>query len=382
MRIGIIGGGAAGLFSAICLKMNNPNFEVTILEKQSKVGKKILSTGNGKCNISNLNATEKDYNNSNVFYALNKFSSKDTIDYFRKLGLIIKTDTEGRCYPYSEKATTVLDVLMDNINLLNIKIITDFDVTHIKNLDEFLVYSRDFGLKHFDYLIVSTGGKSGINFINDSYNFLEDLGHKVLPTSPGLVALKIKEKIKSLSGIRSKALVKLLRDNKLIYKTVGEVLYKDDGLSGIAIMEVSRYAKANDVLSLDLIYDQDISSISEFLSNKNNIYGLLPKMVASEVLKRNGNIINTLKNFNFVVKETYGFETAQVTMGGVSFKEVHPITFQSLIVPKMYIIGEVLDVDGNCGGYNLQFAWSSAYCAALDILEKEERKNETNEFTK
>ena len=255
MRVGIIGGGAAGLFSAIHLKLMNPNFEVTILERDSRVGKKILATGNGKCNITNLKASEKDYNDSKVLYALNNFSVFDTINYFKKLGLMIKFDSEGRCYPYSEKATTVLDVFMNMINRLKINICTNYEVVHVKAYDDFMVYSRDYGLKHFDYLIVSTGGKSGINFNNESYNFLEYLGHTVTNLYPGLVPLKTKEKLKNLSGIRSKAKVKLLREQKLIFNTTGEVLYKEEGLSGISIMEVSRHALPGDVISLDLVYD-------------------------------------------------------------------------------------------------------------------------------
>lgn len=376
MRVGIIGGGAAGLFSAIHLKLMNPNFEVTILERDSRVGKKILATGNGKCNITNLGASEKDYNDSKVLYALNNFSVFDTINYFKKLGLMIKFDSEGRCYPYSEKATTVLDVLMNMINRLKINICTNYEVVHVKAYDDFMVYSRDYGLKHFDYLIVSTGGKSGINFNNESYNFLEYLGHTVTNLYPGLVPLKTKEKLKNLSGIRSKAKVKLLREQKLIFNTTGEVLYKEEGLSGISIMEVSRHALPGDVISLDLVYDLSDEEVTNFLKNEKNIFGLLPKMVATEVTKRGNNLLYTLRNFSFVVEDTYGFMNSQVTKGGVSFKEVNPITFESLIVPKMYIIGEVLDVDGNSGGYNLQFAWSSAYSAAKNIIEKEVERYE------
>lgn len=375
MRIGIIGGGAAGIFSAIHLKRYNPALKVTILEKQERVGKKILSTGNGKCNITNINASESDYNTSKVSYALNKFKVLETIDYFKELGLLIKADNEGRCYPYSEKATTVVDVLVDNLNKLGVNVITGFDVVNIKANDEFMVYSKDYGLKHFDYLILATGGNSGITFQNESYKFIKQLGHTITNISPVLVALKTKENLKKLSGIRSKAKVKLFRNNKVIYETIGEVLYKDDGLSGIAIMEVSRFSEISDIISLDLVYDLNDFQLEEFLKDETNLYGLLPKMVANEVKNRAGNLVFNLRNFSFKVKDSYGYMNSQVTKGGVSIDEINPLTFESLKVANLYIVGEVLDVDGNCGGYNLQFAWSSGFSAAVDILNKEEGKN-------
>ena len=375
MKIGIIGGGAAGLFAAIAIKRKLSSVEVTILERQSKIGKKILSTGNGKCNISNLNASYKNYNNPLVDYALSEFDSKKCLDYFMELGLMTKSDEEGRCYPYSEKATSVVDVLVNNVEKLGIKVVTDFEVVHIKNLVNFYVYSKTYGLLHFDYLVVATGGKSGINFNNDSYRFLKDLGHTITELKPVLVPIMTKENNKSLSGIRVKANVRLLRDNKLVFQTSGEVLFKDDGLSGISILEVSRHSLPGDKISLDLVSDINEDVLKTFLSDEEKLFGLVPKMVALEIIKRGKDYLKTVRDFSFTVKESYGFDNAQVTKGGVSMYEVNPITYESTIIPRLYLIGEVLDVDGDCGGYNLQFAWSSAYMAAKDIIKNVEEKN-------
>lgn len=375
MKIGIIGGGAAGLFSAIAIKKKLGNVEVTILERQSRIGKKILSTGNGKCNISNIDASYRNYNNPLVDYALSEFDSKKTLDYFFELGLMTKCDDEGRCYPYSEKASTVVDVLVKNIEELGIKVITDFEVVHIKNLTNFYVYSKDYCLLHFDYIIVATGGKSGITFENNSYKFLKDLGHTITELKPVLVPIKTVENNKPLSGIRVKAKVRLIRNNKIVFETSGEILFKDDGLSGISMLEVSRHCQPKDKISLDLVSDIDDDILRGFLKKEENIYGLVPKMVAIEVLKRGKDYLKTLRDFSFTVKDVYGFDNAQVTKGGVSMNEVNPITFESIIIKRLYLIGEVLDVDGDCGGYNLQFAWSSAYMAARDIVKNVEEQN-------
>jgi predicted Rossmann fold flavoprotein len=375
-KVVIIGGGASGIFCAIAIKMNSKEeVSVTILEAQNRIGKKILVTGNGKCNLTNLDINESHYNTDLVHWAIDTFDPQTCVKYFEGLGLMTRVDEAGRVYPYSEKATTVLDVLMRELERLDIQVITEYEVSHIKKTDLFLVYSKDYRVLNFDYLVMATGGVANINFENAGYKILSDLGHSLTDLSPGLVALKTKENLKPLSGIRVKAKATIINNNQVLASTVGEILFKENGLSGIAIFELSRFHVKGCKVVLDLAYDKSESEIQTFLSKNSNLEdglnGMFPKMISQDILKRNGKkVVEVIKNYEFNVIDTYGFNNAQITVGGINNKEVNPFTYESFIIKDLYVIGEVLDVDGTCGGYNLHFAWASGYLAALDISKK------------
>ena len=374
MKIAIVGGGASGLFCAINIKSKlKDKAEVTILERQNRVGKKILVTGNGKCNLTNLYLTYKDYNTGFVDAALQEFSPEDCVNYFKDLGIMTRVDEEGRVYPYSEKANSVLDCLLKRANELDIKIITEFEVSHIKKTDKFLVYTKEYRLINFDYLVMATGGKSAVNFENNSYNLITVFNHKITPLRPGLVALKAEENLKPLSGLRVKAKARIIDNSKVLAETVGEILFKDNGLSGIAIFELSRFYKPNCKVSLDLAYDKTDAELKEFLSKdvEDRLNGLFPKMIGLDLLKRNkDNLIAVIRNYDFNITGTYDYTNAQITVGGIDYHDMNPFTYESLLVKDLYVIGEVLDIDGACGGYNLHFAWASAYLCSKDICDK------------
>ena len=389
-KIAIVGGGASGIACAIKLKtLLGESASVTILEKLPRIGKKILMTGNGKCNISNINLSEGFYNSEVVGEVLKEFDFLKCKEFFEDIGLMLRVDEAGRVYPYSEKATTVLDTLLRKLNQLDVNIITNYDVGEIKKTDKFLVYSNDYQVYNFDYLVMATGGQASINGDYNGYELLERLGHTITNLRPGLVALKTKEDLKPLAGIRIKGRAKIIIDDKLVYETNGEILFKNEGLSGIAILELSRYFQPDAIISIDLVPDMSYRDLHKFfkpgIAIEDVIAGMFPKMVCIDILKKcnrvnEKNIIEVIKDYRFTVIDTYGFNNAQITVGGISINEINPFTLASLIVDDMYIIGEVADIDGTSGGYNLHYAWGSGVITANNIAriikESEEKKNE------
>jgi predicted Rossmann fold flavoprotein len=374
MRIAVVGGGAAGMLCAINIKSKlKDKVDVTILERQNRLGKKLLMTGNGKCNLTNMNITVEDYNTDFVYEAIKQFSPQNCIDLFCDLGLMTRIDEEGRVYPYSEKANSVLEVLLHAINKLKIEVITDYEVDHIKKTDQFLVYSKDYQVNNFDYLVIATGGKSALNFENNSYHLLEPFNHKVTALRPGLVALKTDVSLKALSGLRVKAKATIIKGQNVLHSTVGEILFKDHGLSGIAIFELSRFYEPGVYVSLDLAYNLTDEELETFLQEdlETRLNGLFPKMICLDLLKRyRDNIIEGIRNYQFKIVDTYDYDNAQITVGGIDYRDVNPFTYESLLVKGLYIIGEALNVDGTCGGFNLHFAWASATLCANDITSK------------
>lgn len=381
-KIAVIGGGASGILSAILIK-KHCKCDVTIFEKQNRILKKVLNTGNGMCNITNeqCNTTNNIlnyYNTDKIKGILDAFNVNKFKEVLDDLGLIIVSDDSGRYYPYSKKASSVIDVLLREIDRLNINVIVDREIVDIK---EGFSIRDNLGMWHnFDYIIVSCGGKSSINFENRMYDVLKKLGHAIVSTNASLVGFKTKENIKSLSGIRIKANVNLYKDKNIVASSLGEVQFKDDGISGICVMELSRfYDKGNYFIELDLMNEYNENDLKELIrkyykkyNNLNEcLVGMLPKMLANEIGKKCNDIdelIFMIKHFRLSILDTYGFKFSQVTRGGVSLGSVDINTLESKILKNLYICGEVLDVDGTCGGYNLHFAWASAYAVASNII--------------
>lgn len=373
-RIGIIGGGASGLLLSILLKKKLPNIEVMVFEALDKVGKKLLQTGNGKGNISNINIENICYNH-NIDLTL---SAKDLMALFQDLGLITKVDNEGRVYPYSERASSILDIFLLNIKKYNVNIVTNCSIDKVLYEDKYILYKNKDIIYSCDYLVLATGGKASINFFNVGYSIAKDFGHSITNLCPSLVALKTKEKTKSLAGIRVKCKASVYNDDALRESTIGEVLFKEDGLSGIAIFILSRhYIDKHTRIVLDLCPEKSQKELDDALLNANiqeSLIGYFPKMINYDLINRlnnsNKSIGYIIKNYDFTIIDTYGFKNAQVTRGGVALAEVNLNTNESLIQKNMYILGEALDIDGTCGGYNLHYAFTSAYNCYLDLCNK------------
>lgn len=367
----IIGGGASGVACAINLKKMMPNLEITILEQNDKILKKVLKTGNGKCNIGNRNITKEHYNNFSFFEKWVKCFDIDK--YFLDLGLIIKEDDFGRLYPHSESANSVVDVLRYEVERLKIEVITNFNVDKIRHDNDNYVVSGLFDIET-KVLVIASGSVAQAK--TNGYSLLEGLGHSITFLKAGLVPIKVKENVKPLQGIKIKCNARI-KEKKFCRS--GEILFKEDGISGILSLEMSRYVCENDKIILDLAPNLSLSFLENFLKKyktiddlKNLLNGILPKMLAQLIFKKSDNvkkISNKIKNFSLTVDDVYGFNSAQIVLGGVNLNEVNE-DFSSKKNKNLYMIGELLDIDGDCGGYNLYFAWLSAYICS-QMISKE-----------
>lgn len=349
----IVGGGASGVTCAINLKKKDPSLKVLLLEQNDKVLKKVLKTGNGKCNLSNKNIDGSHYHNYDAFK--DYFNKFDAGKYFLDLGLITKSDNQGRIYPYSEASSSVVNLLLYELEKEKIEVKCNYIVEKVERNDNYII-NGEYSSK---VLVIATGSNAQAK--TNGYELAKSLNHKITKLVPVLTPIKVKEDIKSLAGLKVKCNLKVNSFNRC-----GELLFKDDAISGILVLEASRYTKASDVISLDLVPDYSLSELKEYLIDDKEIKlnGLVPKMLVKKI---NGDI-GKLKDFRLTVDSLYGFSYSQITRGGVTVDELKE-TFESKINSNLYLIGEVVDVDGDCGGYNLNFAWLSGYFAAENIIK-------------
>lgn len=393
-HVAIIGGGASGIFSALHLKkLFNNQIDITIFEKNSRIGRKILASGNGKCNLSNQTLlVDNIYNNEFATKIYNEFPPIKLREYLDTLGLFTKLDQANRVYPQTESSNSVLDLMLLHLKNANVIIKTEETVLDIKKQNNKYLVSTKNTSDLFDYVIISTGSKasSKLGSNNEGYDILKKLNVNITPLKPGLVGIKTKKQdVSTLSGIRQKAIVKLYDNDKVIFEELGEVQFKDEGISGIVVMNASSIiarASSNVNMTLDLLpnYDKEelieklkyIQSLNKNISLKELSHGILPKMLANKIcdmLKDKLNIkefVNLSKNYPINVEGTYGFDNAQICVGGVDLKELNE-NLELKKHPNIYATGEVLDIDGLCGGYNLQFAFASGFVAANAIYQKE-----------
>lgn len=398
----IIGGGASGILAAIVARRNGA--QVTLLEKNPRIGKKILATGNGRCNYTNINTNQNAYNQPDfVFDALSQFTASDTIDFFEELGIAPKIEDFGKAYPLSEQASSIIDVFLYELEHLKIKILTERSVNLIeKKGDQFTVLCTNGETYHADKIIIATGGKAMPSTGSDGlgYPIARKLGHHVTPIFPALVKLKLESPyLKQLNGVKISSTVQLKNNHQVIQEETGDILFTAYGISGPTILDISRKAneylnqKINPTINVILLNKLSIEDIIQRFKKSLNkpvdfsLIGLVNKRLISALIKEAGiqkqnmlvselneeqldKLINLLFNWEFKVIGSKGFEDAQITAGGIDVSEVNPHTMESKIVKNLYFIGEVLDVDGLCGGYNLQWAWSSAYVAGKNASQR------------
>ena len=404
IKVGVIGGGPAGIVASICLKEKlHHSAEVILFEKKKQIGKKILASGNGKCNLSNKNIPTNDtYNHHFASLLFKKYDNQALKDDFLRWGLLTKDDASSRTYPITESSKSVLEILMRKLKEYQVKIKLDTLVTSVNKLSNGLYEintSTSFKPEIFDYVIFATGGASSpqLGSNGEGYQLLKALHVLVSDIKPGLVGLKTsKNDVLGLDGIRQK--VRLTLQNKFgpVFTEEGEVQFKKDGISGIVVMNASSIiarSKEKLNLSLDLLpfrtQDELIQTLellkdsSPKASLNELCYGILPMPLADKICKdlkqqkelTIGGIVNEIKNYSVNVIGNYGFETSQVTIGGVKLDEIDA-NFELKKIINTYVIGELLDVDGLCGGYNLHFAIASGVMVAHTIYEKEREKNE------
>lgn len=396
-EIAVIGGGASGLMAAITAKKSGK--EVVILERKDRILKKVLITGNGRCNITNVNANISNYfgkNISSVENILNRFTPQDTMDFFNELGIVCNEENRGKVYPLSGQASSVVDALRFEAEKLGIKIETEFYVRKIeKDGFKFKIYSEDRKKIEAGRVILAAGGQSypelGSN--GSGFELAKELGHSVTKLSPSIVQLKTeKNQVKGLQGIKTDVAVTAYGDNKKICTYDGELLFTDYGISGNVVFNISFVMPLykNVEFEIDFMEKFDYNELYEMLKERKRILshltmenyfnGMINKKLGQFLSKVSGieklskpvkdlndsdirKLCTVLKKYRVKILETTGFKNAQVTAGGVSLDEVNIETLESKIVKGLYFSGEVLDVYGECGGFNLQWAWASGHIA-------------------
>ncbi len=396
-EIAVIGGGASGLMAAITAKKSGK--EVIILERKDRILKKVLITGNGRCNITNVNANISNYfgkNISSVENILNRFTPQDTMDFFNELGIVCNEENRGKVYPLSGQASSVVDALRFEAEKLGIKIETEFYVRKIeKDGFKFRIYSEDKKKIEAGRVIIAAGGQSypelGSN--GSGFELAKELGHSVTKLSPSIVQLKTeKYQVKGLQGIKTDVAVTAYGDNKKICTYDGELLFTDYGISGNVVFNISFVMPLykNVEFEIDFMKKFDYNELYEMLKERKRILshltmenyfnGMINKKLGQFLSKVSGieklskpvkdlndsdirKLCTVLKKHRMKILETTGFKNAQVTAGGVSLDEVNTETLESKIVKGLYFSGEVLDVYGECGGFNLQWAWASGHIA-------------------
>lgn len=394
--IAVIGGGASGLMAALTAAEHND--EVVLLERQPRVGRKLLSTGNGRCNLSNINAAPQKYHGADVQFvqpALAAFGVPDTIEYFRGLGLLTVCEADGRIYPWSNQAGSVVDVLRLAAAGRGISLRTDCQVTALRQTAAGFALELGEHRLLADKVIVCCGGLAGgkVGGSGSGYALLQGLGHTCTRLYPSLVQLKTDNTfVRALKGVRADARVTLLEQGTPVAKNSGEVQFTEYGVSGPAIFDISRAAAVSSggmLLSLDLLPEitepelifllQQRQRMLPQLQSSDFLTGMLHNRLGQTLLRYVGIGLNTgisglvegqlrriayaVKHFELAVTGTLGFDNAQVTAGGIKTEEFKSQTLESRLIPGLYAAGEVLDIDGDCGGYNLQWAWASGRLA-------------------
>ena len=388
MNIGIIGGGAAGLVASINLARKG--YKVTILEANNKCGKKLAITGNGHCNYWNADQDLKHYKSTNrdIFSKIYDLSNHQVLDFFSSVGIVPKINN-GYYYPFSKDANSFVASLVRLSLSLGVKIIYETIVEDIKKDESFLVKTNN-GNYHFAKVVIATGGKSypKTGSTGSGYQLAQKLGHSIIPIYPALVQVIGQENYYAdWAGVRSDAIVSLKNGNDIICTDKGEVQFTDYGLSGICIFNLSSEIKNNKdlIIELNLVpwfqgTKKDLIAYLDKLQDQFPTYtikeimeGFLNYKLVNLILKLlkidkstywvdipQEKLVSFLLAFPFKVKETKSFDSAQVTSGGIPLREINPSSMESNICPGLYFAGEILDVNGDCGGYNLGFAWMSA----------------------
>ena len=395
MIVCVIGGGASGMAAALAAA-EDPRVQVLLLERQARLGRKLQATGNGRCNLTNIHALEGGYHGENADfsrYALERYTPEETLNWFRSMGLFAVTEESGKVYPYSDQANSVVDVLRFALEKPNIEVLTDFEVQKVRAEEKgFSVSDRERTVT-CDKLIIACGGLAGskLGGTMSGYKLLGKLGHKSTKLRPALVQLRTPwAGVAGLKGVRANCHAEILCDGVLHRESKGEIQFTEYGLSGPVIFEVSRDACAVPgqwICRLDLLPDFSAEELKVELCRRaaRNIpvsellTGIIHNRLGRVLVKAAGvtasggagelshtqlnEVCRTVKAFEVALSEPMGMDSAQVTAGGVLTEQFDPKTMESRLVPGLYACGEVLDIDGDCGGYNLQWAWSSGRLA-------------------
>ena len=395
-KLAIIGGGASGLCAAVEAKFSDNSIDVTIFERLPKLGKKILATGNGRCNFANENLSPTHFYGDNLFLRKILTSSlADTENFFRSLGVLSYHEDE-RIYPRSQQASTIQQTLADAVETANVKIKVEAPVVSLKKSGNGFVVNGEY----FDSVIVAGGGKASPVHGTDGscYPLLEKIGHKKTELYPALCGLTYKDKkLNMLKGVRAECKATLSSNNNILGEESGEIQFTEKAISGIPVMNLSHLVKRNKQLTLTLDLCEEFS-YNELYEHIESAKGNTPEKELENVL---GGIVNTklgfavldaadikphtriksitkstikklcdiLKSFEIEITGTRDFTNAQITCGGIKTEEIFPETMMSKIIDGLFICGEILDIHGDCGGYNLHLAWTTGRIAGYSAAQ-------------
>ena len=401
MIIGIIGAGASGMAAALAAA-ENEKVRVLLFERQARVGRKLLVTGNGRCNLTNLHAMERGYHGEDPDFAAPALKAMDpeaTLAWFAQLGLYTVAENSGRVYPYSDQANSVVDVLRFALQKPNITLYTGAEVTKVHYRDGSFTVQTEQGNYLCDRLIIACGGLAGTKLGGTmlGYRLLRSLGHSATRLRPALVQLKSSwHGMAALKGIRANCHARIFRDGQAFSESTGEIQFTEYGISGPVVFEISRdvcQGGGKWECCLDLAPELTHDQLAQMLSQRtlaqiiaedlltgilHNRLGRVIVQAAGIHLQRSAKdispqemdaVVNKVKHFCLELTEPLGMDSAQVTAGGINTGEFYPDTMESRLMPGLYACGEVLDIDGDCGGYNLQWAWSSGRAAGLHAGE-------------
>jgi len=373
----VIGGGASGLTAAITAAEAKPGLRIVVLEKKDKPGSKILASGNGRCNMTNTEC----------------LNYRETLGFFSSLGVLARIGDEGRIYPYSEEALAVQRGLTDRAAALGIEIRTDWAAAKASKKDAFVVISSKGDSIEARCLLIACGGKAGPKFgtTGDGYGMAKGFDHHVTKLVPALTGVTVRENIKALAGVRARAKVSLIFRGSEIFEESGIVQFSGDYISGICVMNLSRFLLIPEGKSLSDGFDDYIMSI-DLLPDAADVERLIVEKSQKPGISA-GNLLNSivsaplaayimkfskgdakvaagmLKDLKFKPSGVRGWEYAQVTRGGVELDEINMENMESELVPGLYFAGEIIDYDGPCGGYNLQNAWETGIRAGRGMAD-------------
>ena len=365
-KIAVIGGGASGMACAV--QLLRAGREVVLLERGDRLGRKLSATGNGQGNVTNINCSAKHYFSDDpkkVGRILDRFGYSETVRFLEDMGGIFLPDARGRVYPVGRQASAVCDLFRAELEKLHADICLKTQVQRIAFDGEFdLMWAG--GHMRADAVVLAAGGKAAPHFGTDgsAYALAQSFGHTITPLSPALTRLKSDPAlVRGLKGIRVDAGLKVLHGDSICFECRGDVLFTEDGVSGDAVFRASSYAKKGDRLEIDFLPDVGKERLSEALKvSDGSLLCIVPNGLG------HGALLSLLKAFQLPILGDCGFANAQVTKGGIPLIETDE-NLQSLKRPGLFFAGEILNVDGECGGYNLQWAFSSAHAAAEGILQ-------------
>lgn len=392
-KVAVIGGGASGLMCAVDLcsdKNALSGSDVLILERNDRVGKKLIATGNGQGNLMNEHFGVENYRGERSF--IEKFvrlaKEIDLEKYLSDLGIPLCTLKDGKMYPLSRQANSVLDSLRAYLSFKGCVTQTEAFVKGVKSKKDYFVLTTDNGDYFAEKVVMATGGMAAKQFGTDgsSYLLAERFGHKKTNLYPALVQLKTETNaIKGLKGLKEVASVTAYKNGKPLKTCVGDLLFTDYGVSGNTVFQLSSVfdGMGEEYLSVEFLPELSIEKLVEIITKRQSLEhidnnevlsGILNKRVGQAVLKASKSnqatdIAHAVKNFKLKITGNLGFNYAQVTKGGIATKDVNPLTMESKLVKDFYLVGETLDVDGDCGGYNVTFAFVSGIIASRAIKD-------------